>query len=183
MPWEAVNRGDAQGRSHAPDRGNPAVPWCRGHGREATGVRPPAAILGFGGAVGERAERAGSSPYWGAATCQGKVLSPVPRCSAPSFPLQGHDPAVGRRHGAAGAGGEGEEPRHGGRWGAPCAPAYTPAPPRLFQGENLLYCFEVVPAQPTLTQGKQDEPHAGLSQPPASPPPHGCPVRPQSPSA
>ncbi|NXV23210.1 CORO7 protein, partial [Cepphus grylle] len=30
------------------------------------------------------------------------------------------------------------------------------------QGENLLYCFEVAPAQPALTQGKKDKSHTGL---------------------
>lgn len=39
----------------------------------------------------------------------------------------------------------------------------------LFQGENLLYCFEVAPTQPALTQGKQHSPIPPISPPGGSP--------------
>lgn len=48
------------------------------------------------------------------------------------------------------------------QWSASCSPVHSLSPPPLFQGENLLYCFEVAPTQPALTQGKQVLPHPYL---------------------
>lgn len=45
------------------------------------------------------------------------------------------------------------------QWGASYSSAHSLSPPSFFQGENLLYCFEVAPTQPALTQGKQVPSH------------------------
>lgn len=46
--------------------------------------------------------------------------------------------------------------------GASYSPAHFLSPSPFFQGENLLYCFEVAPTQPALTQGKQVPSHSYL---------------------
>ncbi|NXJ03579.1 CORO7 protein, partial [Odontophorus gujanensis] len=45
------------------------------------------------------------------------------------------------------------------------APCLHRTPPHLCQGENLLYCLEASPAQPALTQGKQDTSYTGCVGP------------------
>lgn len=63
--------------------------------------------------------------------------------------------------------------------GASYSPAHFQSPPPLFQGENLLYCFEVAPTQPALTQGKQVPSYSYLPQGGClAPPPHGHPACP-----
>jgi len=63
------------------------------------------------------------------------------------------------------------------------APCLHCTPPHLCQGENLLYCLEAAPAQPALTQGKQNASYTAMLQPLLLPPPQGCPACPQSLSA
>lgn len=48
------------------------------------------------------------------------------------------------------------------QWGASYSPTHSLSLLPLFQGENLLYCFEVAPTQPALTQGKQVPSHPYL---------------------